>query len=113
MYHLLGARAFSVNLPTTATNTPTLLNSVIPTHPGVAVQATFGATGVTAATVKGAANATASNILINPLPGATSDQNYINGVLHKIDQVLRTTIKVNTTLFTKKAVPAKLRRLFL
>lgn len=89
VYHLLGARAFSVNLPTTATNTPTLLNSAVPAHPGVTVQATFGATGVTAATVKGAANATASNILINPLPGATSDQNYINGVLHKIDQVLR------------------------
>ncbi len=89
VYHLLGARAYSVNLPTTATNTPTLLNSAIPAHPGVTVQATFGATGVTAAAVKGAANATASNILINPLPGGTSDQNYINGVLHKIDQVLR------------------------
>lgn len=89
VYHLLGVRAYTVNLPTTATNTPTLLNSAVPAHPGVTVQATFGATGVTAATVKGAANATASNILINPLPGGTSDQNYINGVLHKIDQVLR------------------------
>jgi uncharacterized surface protein with fasciclin (FAS1) repeats len=89
VYHLLGVRAFTVNFPTTATNVPTLLNSAIPAHPGVGLQATFGQTGVTAATVKGAANASASNILINPLPGRTSDQNYINGVLHKIDQVLR------------------------
>ncbi len=89
VYHLLGVRAYTVNLPTTSANTPTLLNSAVPAHPGVTVQAAFGATGVTAATVKGVANATASNILINPLPGGTSDQNYINGVLHKIDQVLR------------------------
>lgn len=91
VYHILGSRAFSVNLPTTATNTPTLLNRAIPTHPGVTLQATFGAMGVTAATVKGAANPTPSNILINPTPapGGSSDQHYINGVLHKIDQVLR------------------------
>lgn len=89
VYHMLGVRAYTVNLPDTPINIPTLLNSAIPAHPGVSVQATLGATGVTAATVKGAANATASNILINPLPGGTSDQNYINGVLHKIDQVLR------------------------
>jgi uncharacterized surface protein with fasciclin (FAS1) repeats len=60
----------------------------VPAHPGVALKATFGATGVTAATVKGVANPTASNITINPFPGGTSDQNYVNGVLHKIDQVL-------------------------
>lgn len=91
VYHLLGNRAFSVNIPTTATVTPTLLNSAVPTHPGVTVQATFGATGVTAATVKGVVNPTASNILINPTPapGGTSDQHYVNGVLHIIDQVLR------------------------
>jgi uncharacterized surface protein with fasciclin (FAS1) repeats len=91
VYHMLGNRAFSVNIPATATTTPTLLNRGIPTHPGVTLQATFGATGVTAATVKGAANTTPSNISINPTPapGGTSDQNYINGVLHIIDQVLR------------------------
>lgn len=90
-YHILGNRAFSVNLPTTPTAVPTLLNSAIPTHPGVTIQATFGATGVTSATVKGVANATASNVLINPTPApnGTSDQHYINGVIHKIDQVLR------------------------
>lgn len=90
-YHLFNGRAFSVNIPTTSTRVFTLLNSAVPTHPGVMIQATFGATGVTAATVKGAANATASNIQINPTPapGGTSDQHYINGVLHVIDQVLR------------------------
>ncbi len=91
VYHILGNRAFSVNLPGTAANFPTLLNSAIPTHPGVGLTATLGPTGVTAASVKGAANATASNILLNPTPapGGTSDQLYINGVIHKIDQVLR------------------------
>jgi len=91
VYHILGNRAFSVNLPTTAANYPTLLNGAIASHPGVGLQATFGVTGVVAATVKGAANPAPSNILINPTPapGGTSDQHYINGVIHKIDQVLR------------------------
>ncbi|MBO9682830.1 MAG: fasciclin domain-containing protein, partial [Flavisolibacter sp.] len=90
VYHLLGVRSFSVNIPSAATNTPTLLNTAVANHPGVSLQATFGPTGVTAATVKGVANASASNILINPTPApnGTSDQHYINGVLHKIDQVL-------------------------
>lgn len=87
VYHILGTRGFSVNIPTTATAVPTLLNTAIAAHPGVTIQATFGATGVTAATVKGVANTTASNVLVNPR--STSDQHYINGVLHKIDQVLR------------------------
>jgi uncharacterized surface protein with fasciclin (FAS1) repeats len=91
VYHLFGNRAFTVNLPVMGANVPTLLNSAIPTHPGVTVQATFGATGVTAATIKGAANSLPSAIQINPTPapGGTSDQHYINGVLHKINQVLR------------------------
>ena len=90
-YHVLGIRAFSVNIPATATTVPTLLNTVNDAYPGLTIQATFGATGVTAATVKGFANDTPSNILINPAPDpdGTSDQHYINGTLHKIDQVLR------------------------
>ncbi len=90
VYHLLGAGAFTVNLPTTPTFVPTLLNTVVPTHPGVKVGATFTGPVVTAATVQGAANATASSILINPTPnpGGTSDQFFTNGVLHKINQVL-------------------------
>jgi uncharacterized surface protein with fasciclin (FAS1) repeats len=92
VYHLLGVRAFTVNLPTTPTNIPTLLNGAIANHPGVSVQATFNAARfVTAASVRGAANPSASNIVISPTPAprGSSDQNYINGVLHKIDQVLR------------------------
>lgn len=91
VYHLLGVRSFSVNLPATATATQTLLNRGISNHPGVTLQATFGAAGVSAATVKGVANTTASNVQINPTPApnGTSDQHYINGVLHVIDQVLR------------------------
>jgi uncharacterized surface protein with fasciclin (FAS1) repeats len=84
-----GMRVFSVNIPTASTNVKTFLNRAVVPHPGVNVQATFGATGVTAATVKGAFNGTPSNILINPTPGTgTSDQHYINGVIHIIDQVL-------------------------
>ena len=89
VYHLLGFRDFSVNFPTTATAYPTLLNTAIAAHPGVRLQATFGATGVTAATVKGVVNPTASNVVINPTPfTGTSDQHYVNGVIHFIDQVL-------------------------
>jgi len=90
VYHIFGNRAFSVNFPATATSFPTLLNSAIPAHPGLSLQATMGMAGVTAATVKGVANPVASNVLINPTPapGGTSDQLYINGTLHEIDQVL-------------------------
>ncbi len=91
LYHVLGSRAFTVNFPATATLTKTLLNNAIAAHPGIGLQATLGATGMaTSATAKGAANATASNVQINPTPapGGTSDQNYINGVLHVIDQML-------------------------
>ncbi len=88
VYHILGVRAFANNFPTTVANFPTLLNGAIPSHPGIGLQVTLGATGTVSATVKGAANATASNITINPLPSGSSDQNCLNGVMHKIDQTL-------------------------
>jgi uncharacterized surface protein with fasciclin (FAS1) repeats len=93
VYHILGTRAFTNNFPTTTTSYPTLLNGGIPTHPGVALTAVFGVPFVSSATVKGIGNATAANIQINaspliPDPSGTSDQHYLNGVLHKIDQVL-------------------------
>lgn len=90
VYHMLGNRAFLNNFPTTTTSYPTLLNGGIPAHPGVALTATFTGGMVSAATVKGIANGTASTILINPTPdpGGTSDQHFVNGVLHKINQVL-------------------------
>jgi hypothetical protein len=93
VYHILGVRAFTNNFPTTQTFYPTLLNSAIPTHPGVGLVATFGTPFATSAKVKGVGNATAANIIINaspllPDPVGTSDQHYLNGVIHKIDQVL-------------------------
>lgn len=103
VYHLLaqqtsittspfqGIRAFSVNIPSSEISSFTLLNNAVAAHPGVTLKATYGFAGVIAIAVKGAANPTASNVQINPTPapGGTSDQHYINGVLHKIDQVLR------------------------
>ena len=91
VYHILGVRAFTPNFPNTETAVPTLLNGAIATHPGVRLMATFSGPFVTAATIKGAANATASNLIINPTPNpaGSSDQHFTNGVLHKIDQVLR------------------------
>jgi hypothetical protein len=94
VYHLLGqGRTFLNNFPTTATAYPTLLNGAIPAHPGVILKVTFtGPTTITSATVKGAgaANAIASNVIINPTPdpSGTSDQHYINGTIQKIDQML-------------------------
>lgn len=93
VYHMMGARAFTNNFPTTPTAYPTLLNSAIPAHPGVTLTATFTGPLVSAATVKGLGNATAANITINALPFlpdpvGTSDQHFVNGTLHKINQVL-------------------------
>ncbi len=88
VYHLLGQRNFSVNIPTTTTNITTLLNTVITAHPGIGVTASFTGPFVSSATVKGLGNPSAANVLINPFPGGSSDQHYVNGVLHKIDQVL-------------------------
>lgn len=103
-YHILGKqtdpyappgiRVFSVNMPTTAAAVKTLLNSAggpYALHPGVMIQATFapGLPVVASATVKGAANGTASNIIISAPPTFTHDLHYVNGVIHKIDQALR------------------------
>ena len=87
VYHILGTtipgiRVFTVNMPTTPTLFKTLLNQAVSVHPGVLVQATFTGPVVSAATVKGAANATAAKLIL------PADRNAINGVLHKIDQVL-------------------------
>ncbi|WP_460765148.1 fasciclin domain-containing protein [Niabella terrae] len=90
VYHILGKKAYTVNIPAAGVSTPTLLNTGAgyETHPGLALKAVFGATGVTAATVKGVGNATAANIQISAPPSTTQDVNHINGVIHRIDQVL-------------------------
>lgn len=90
VYHLFSNTAFTANFPTTPTKYPTLLNTAFPTHPGIELAATFTGAFATTATVKGVGNATAANITINsvPAPNGSSDQFYINGTLHKINQVL-------------------------
>lgn len=96
VYHILGKRAYTNNMPTTATAFPTLLNTVVTTHPGIKLKSTINPPNpfVASATVKDVYNnSPAANIIINaspltPEPFGTSDQEYINGVLHKIDAVL-------------------------
>ncbi len=98
---IAGIRIFSVNVPTTPIAVLTFINNPGPAyfHPGVIMEATFSGPIASTFTVKGASNATPSNVLINPTPDlfpgfgpapptGTSDQHYINGVLHKIDQLL-------------------------
>ncbi len=92
-YHILGTRAFTNNFPTDVTLYPTLLNQGLPTHPGVALQATFSVPFVSSATVKGLYNSTPANIILNtqpltPDPYGTSDQHFVNGTIQEIDQVL-------------------------
>lgn len=72
-YHVLLARAFAANLPPTATPVPSLLSASLPTAPTLTFDATQG--------VRGARNATFSRI-------TATDRHAINGVFHKIDQVL-------------------------
>jgi uncharacterized surface protein with fasciclin (FAS1) repeats len=92
VYHVVLNRTFTNNIPTTTTNVQTVLNTVVAAHPGIFITSTFAGPFVSAATVKGIANATASKLYIDktptPEPGGSSDQHYYNGVLHKIDQVL-------------------------
>ncbi len=95
VYHVFGSRAFTNNFPTDTTYYQTLLNTdtAYTTHPGIQIKAIFGNKYVQSATIKGVGNATPANVIINqrplmPLLIGTNDQNYLNGVIHKIDQVL-------------------------
>jgi uncharacterized surface protein with fasciclin (FAS1) repeats len=81
-YHLLNSRAFSVNMPTASTLIPTLLNSGIPTHPGVNIVVAFTGPFVTSFQVAGVANGGASATVI------AQDLHATNGVIHKVDMVL-------------------------
>lgn len=73
-----GSRAFSVNLPTTPTPINTWLKLVLAPNPAPPLIINASPP----ASVKGFANATASNII-------AVDRHCINGVFHVIDQVLR------------------------
>ncbi len=73
-----GSRAFSVNLPTTATPINTWLKVVSAPNPAPPLVISVAPTP----TVKGFANTTASNI-------TAVDRHCVNGVYHVIDQVLR------------------------
>lgn len=96
VYHVLGKRAFTNNFPTTESAIPTLLNSGIPSHPGLKLKSTFTAPNpfASAVTVKDVYNnSPAANVILNatpltPDPIGKCDQNFVNGVLHKIDKVL-------------------------
>ena len=86
-YHLLDSRAFTNNFSKTPNPTTTLLG--VP----VVLRAKFGTPYVDSATVKGMGNPRPANIIINstPLtadPDGTSDQLYLNGILHQIDDIL-------------------------
>jgi len=85
-------RAFLNNFPVTPAFYKTLLNAdtSLRNHPGVQLAVTMVGPIAGSATVKGLINQTAANILIqpNPLNNTTSNQHCVNGILHKIDQVL-------------------------
>lgn len=84
-YHLLGTRAFSVNLPAGPQSVPTLLNGSVPTHPGVRVTTSFTGPMATLVRLEGVGNMAANQPAARVL---TADLNAVNGVVHKIDQVL-------------------------
>lgn len=90
-YHIIGTTCFTNNFSTSATEVPTLLSLVLgAAAPKLTIKATFTGPSVSALTIKGAVNATPANVTINPLPepNGSSDQFYVNGTLHKIDQIL-------------------------
>jgi uncharacterized surface protein with fasciclin (FAS1) repeats len=95
VYHVLGKKAFTNNFSKTQETIPTLLNSVVPSHGGLKIQATYtdGVPFPIAVSVKDVYNMSPdANVImgtpLTPEPAGKSDQNYINGVMHKIDQVL-------------------------
>ena len=96
VYHVLGVRAYTNNFSTTEASYKTLLNGGIPAHPGLKIKTTFVSPYPFAAamTVKDVYNnSPAANVIMNsspllPDPIGSSDQQFVNGVLHKIDRVL-------------------------
>ncbi|GAC1382870.1 MAG: hypothetical protein NVSMB45_09530 [Ginsengibacter sp.] len=86
VYHIIGARTFSVNMPNMPTFIPTLLNLGIPNHPGVKLQSFFNAGGtVDSIKVYGVGN---GGVAATSKPPTTFDKLAVNGVLHVIDAAL-------------------------
>lgn len=81
-YHMLGFRAFGVNLPAAPAFVRTLLNGAVPTHPGIQVSASFAGPVATAIMITGVGNGGA---VANAI---ARDLNAVNGIVHKIDRVL-------------------------
>lgn len=95
-------RAFLNNFAVNEEVYKTLLNSnpLGTFHPGVGIKASFTNGLVSAATVKAytldpstqppGVDSSIANVIVNPYytPFGSSDQHYLNGVLHKIDRVL-------------------------
>jgi hypothetical protein len=88
VYHVMGQRAFSVNFGSTAANYPTLLNSAVPTHPGLAISSTLSSGLGVGLSVKGAANATAATAAAASGTNPLVDRIAVNGNFFKINQVL-------------------------
>jgi hypothetical protein len=98
VYHVIGKRLYTNNFPTVEGSFPTLLNTApgMGSLPGLKISVGFTNPFPFATSVKvkgGSATAPAANVIINsspllPDPIGTSDQTYLNGVLHKIDAVL-------------------------
>ncbi len=97
VYHVLGARAYTNNFPNgVEASYPTLLTAQLPSHPMLKIKANIVMPNpfVSSMTVKDVYNnSPAANVILNaspltPDPIGSSDQNFVNGVLHKIDRVL-------------------------
>ncbi len=88
-YHMLGSRAFSVNLPSATTLiSPTLLNGSISSHPGIKMRATFVGPVVTGFTLTSQV-LTPGGVIDGPVANMVSkDGHAVNGIVHKIDGVL-------------------------
>jgi Fasciclin domain len=98
-YHILASditgsiapniRAFSVNIPTTATFVKTLVNGSVAVHPGVRAIATFAGPATTSVTFTGFSALTGGAPFTDiPASVIDKDNNAVNGVLHTIDRVL-------------------------
>jgi uncharacterized surface protein with fasciclin (FAS1) repeats len=85
-YHVIaGKRAFSVNFPTTPANFITFLNGVVPSHPGLTINATLNNGFGVGLAIKGLGNTQPATATLTTLG---IDRHAVNGVFFKINKVL-------------------------